>query len=127
MRTIIRAPGVAPTPSFYSHGVRVGNTIYVSGQVAWDEDGQVVGRGDIRAQTRQALENMKAVLAAGGATLDDVVKVTMYVTDMSLAPLAREVRAEYFQRYPPASTGLEVKGLATPDLLVEIEAVAIVE
>jgi reactive intermediate/imine deaminase len=127
MRTILQAPDVAPTPPFYSHGVRVGNTIYVSGQVGWDRDGNVVGPGDIKAQARQAIENIRSVLAVTGATLDDVVKVTMYVTDMALAPLAREVRQEYFTKFPPASTGLEVKALATPELLVEIEAIAVVE
>jgi reactive intermediate/imine deaminase len=127
MRQTIRTEAVAATPSFFSQGVRVGNTIYVSGQVAFDREGKVVGKGDMAVQTRQAIENMKAVLAAAGATLDDVVKVTMFVTDMSLAGQARDVRKEYFVKNPPASTGLEIQALAHPDLLVELEAIAVVE
>lgn len=127
MRKILSTPDVAPTAKFFSQGVKVGNTIYVSGQVGMDKAGNVVGKGDMRAQARQTIENIRAVLAAAGATLDDVVKVTMFVTDMALAPLAREVRMEVFTKYPPASTGVEVKALAHPDLLIEIEAVAVVD
>lgn len=126
MRRIITAPGVAPTPKFFSQGIRVGDTIYLSGQVGMDRDGNVVGKGDMAAQTRQTIENIRLLLAAEGANLDDVVKVTMYVTDMSQADAARAVREEYFTTFPPASTGVEVKGLADPDLLIEIDAIAVV-
>ena len=127
MRVILKSSKVAPTATFFSQGFRVGATIYVSGQVAMDVSGNIVGKGDMRAQTRQVLENIKAVLAESGATIDDVVKVTMFITDMTRADQAREVRTEYFKKYPPASTGVEVKGLAHPDLLIEIEAIAVVE
>jgi reactive intermediate/imine deaminase len=126
MRKILTSPAVAPTAKFFSQGVRAGSTIYVSGQVGMDRNGTIVGKGDMKAHARQAIENIRAVLAEAGATLDDVVKVTMYVTDMSRADQAREVRMEYFTKNPPASTGLEVKGLAHPDLLIEIEAIAVV-
>jgi reactive intermediate/imine deaminase len=125
MRKNLSTPEVAPTARFFSQAVRTGNTIYVSGQVSMDRNGNVVGKGDMRAQARQTIENIRAILASAGATLDDVVKVTMYVTDMSKADLAREVRAEYFTKNPPASTGLEVKGLAHPDLMIEIESIAV--
>ena len=125
MRTILKSPDVAPTGKFFSQGVRVGDTIYVSGQVAFDKDGAVVGKGDMRAQTRMVMENIKSVLAQSNATIDDIVKVTMFITDMSKAGEAREVRMEYFVTNPPASTGVEVKALAHPDLLIEIEAIAI--
>jgi reactive intermediate/imine deaminase len=127
MRRITDVPGVAPTAKFFCHAVRTGNTIYVSGQVSLDREGNVVGKGDMAAQTRQAIANIEAILATEGSTLNDVVKITMYVTDMSLAPHAREVRMEYFSKHPPASTGLEVKGLAHPDLLVELECIAVLE
>ncbi|MDZ4820305.1 MAG: RidA family protein [Planctomycetota bacterium] len=126
MRKILKSATVAPTAKFFSQGVQVGATIYVSGQVAMDIEGNVVGKGDMRIQTRQVLENIKAVLAESGAIIDDVVKVTMFITDMSSADQAREVRMEYFKKNPPASTGVEVRGLAHPDLLIEIEAIAVI-
>jgi reactive intermediate/imine deaminase len=116
---------VAPTPRFFSQGVIVDGTVYVSGQVSMDAAGNVVGKGDMRAQTRQVLENIAAVLGEAGGTLRDVVKVTMFVTDMNRANEAREVRLEYFRENAPASTGVEVSALAHPDLMIEIEAVAV--
>lgn len=109
----------------FSQAVQVGDTIYVSGQVALDPQGNVVGKGDMKAQTRQALENVKAVLAAAGATIDDVVRVTAYLTDMSKLMDSHEVRGEYFKNARPASTSVEVKSLAFPDLMIEIDIVAV--
>jgi enamine deaminase RidA (YjgF/YER057c/UK114 family) len=86
-------PAGLPTPiSHYSNGVKVGDTIYVSGQVALDGDGRLVGPGDVVAQTRQVLENVRRVLAAGGATLDDVVKVTVYLVTSTGRESARCAR-----------------------------------
>jgi reactive intermediate/imine deaminase len=124
-RRTIRSSAVAPTGKWYSQGVRVGDTIYVSGQLPFDAAGSLVGKGDMRAQARQVIENIRHVLAAEGATLDDVVKLTMFLTDMSRAGEAREVRMEYFVKNPPASTGVEVSRLTNPDCLIEIEAVAV--
>lgn len=107
-----------------SQGVQSGNMIFVSGQVAIDPSGQIVGKGDMKAQTRQTLENIKAVLAVAGVTMDDVVKMTSFVTDMSKVRDALEVRGEYFGQKPPASTTVEVKALLFPDLMIEIEVVA---
>jgi len=107
-----------------SQGVQSGNMIYVSGQVAVNPDGQIVGKGDMRAQTRQTLENIKAVLAVAGVTMDDVVKINSFVTDISKASEMMEVRREYFGHQPPASTTVEVKALIYPDLMIEIEVVA---
>ena len=108
-----------------SQGIQIGNAVYVSGQVAMDSDGNVVGQGDMKAQTRQALENVKTVLEAAGSSMDDVVKVTVYVTDISRLRETHEVRADFFPDPPPASTGIEVTALAFPGLLVEIKAVAV--
>ena len=86
----------------------------------------LVGLGDIRAQTRQTLENVKAVLEAAGATMDDVVKVTVFVTNVAEHfSQIHEVRAEFFEKDYPASTLVEVKALANKDLLIEIEAIAV--
>jgi reactive intermediate/imine deaminase len=114
-------------PSGYTHVVEAvgGRTLYVSGQVALDGTGAVVGKGDLKAQTRQVFENLKAALKASGATLDDVVKITVFVTDMSQIQTVREVRDAYFTRNPPASTAVEVSRLVRPELMIEIDAVAV--
>lgn len=110
----------------YSHGVKAGGLLFVAGQVALDGAGQVVGKGDVTAQARQVMENIKAILEAGGASLDDVVKVTLFVTDMADLPKVLEVRKQYFRAPYPAATAVQVSALANPDFLVEIEAVAVV-
>jgi reactive intermediate/imine deaminase len=115
-------------PTGYTHVVEVlrGKMVYIAGQVAFDKSGNVVGVGDFKAQTRQVLENLKAALSAAGATFENVVKVNTYVTDMSQLQTLREMRAEYFGAHPPASTLVQVVGLARPELMIEIEAVAAV-
>ncbi len=87
--------------------------------------GVMVGKGDIRTQTRQCIENLKHVLEAGEATLENVVKVTVYVTDMKNLKAIHEVRAEYFTEKYPASTLVEVSSLTTQECMIEIEAIAI--
>jgi reactive intermediate/imine deaminase len=120
-------PGLS-TPTGYSHVVSAkgGRTIYVSGQVAFDAQGQIVGRGDLAAQTRQVFANLEIALKAAGATFDDVVKTNYYMLDASQVQVVREIRAKYFTRALPASTLVEVRRLANPDWLIEIEAVAVV-
>ena len=106
---------------------KLDSLIFVSGQVATDETGKLVGKGDMKAQTRQALENVKAALAKLGATLDDVVKVTIFVTDLSDFKGIHEVRRQYFKKGNyPASTLVQVSRLVREDLLIEIEAIAVV-
>ena len=100
--------------------------MYCAGAVAYDVNGDVVGEGDIVAQTHQVMENLRLALSAAGATFADVVKVTNYVTDASLWPQVLPVRAEYLTEPYPASTFVEVSALMFPELLVEIEAVAVV-
>ena len=123
--TLIRAEGLSEPISHYSDAVRAGNTIYVSGQASLDAKGNVVGAGDVVAQTRQVLENMKTVLAAAGATLDDVVKVTVYLADRDDRPKVNEVRKEYFKANRPASTLVEISRFAIEGMLIEIEALAV--
>jgi enamine deaminase RidA (YjgF/YER057c/UK114 family) len=112
----------------YSHVVVVEGrkTIFVSGQLARDGQGGVVGAGDMRAQIRQVGENVKAALAAAGATLADIVKTNTYVTDIDEFFKHVDVRMEYFGSLP-TSTTVEVRKLAHPDLLVEVEVIAVVD
>jgi len=113
----------------YTHVVEAtgGRTIHVSGQIALDHTGALVGERDIRAQTRQVFENLKAALAAADATFHDVVKITVFMTDVSDLTAFREIRDLYFTRNPPASSLVQVARLVRPELMIEIEAVAIVE
>jgi len=126
--THIPAPdGVAPATG-YTHVVTgSGRWVAVSGQVALDADGELVGAGDPRAQARQVFENLRNCLAAAGATFADVVKLTYFVTDIAHMPAVREARAEYLDASRlPASSAVQVAALIRPDLLLEIEAYAVV-
>jgi enamine deaminase RidA (YjgF/YER057c/UK114 family) len=113
----------------YSHvqEVRGGRMIFISGQLARDRDGNVVGRGDMRAQIRQVGENVRIALEAAAASLQDLVKTTTYVTDIEEFFRHVDVRMEYFGAALPTSTTVEVRRLAHPDFLVEVEAIAIAE
>ncbi len=108
----------------YSHAAKAGGLVFVAGQVAQDAEGVLVGRGDIEAQAVQVFENLKAVLASAGATFDDVVKLTTYTTSLAYRPKIAEIRARYFKTYFPPNTFVVVSSLATPEYLLEIEAVA---
>jgi reactive intermediate/imine deaminase len=122
---LIRAEGLAEPISHYSDAVRAGETIYVSGQASVDAGGNLVGRGDVVAQTRQVLDNMKRALQAAGASLDDVVKVTVYLADCADRPKVNEVRKAYFGANKPASTLVGIGEFAIEGMLIEIEAVAV--
>ncbi|HZU05983.1 MAG TPA: RidA family protein [Chloroflexota bacterium] len=117
--------GLAPPVGAYVHGVRGGGLVFVAGQVARDREGRIVGVGDIEAQTAQALENVQAVLAEAGCTLADVVKLTVYLTDMRHRERVSAVRRRYFGEHLPASTMVEVSKLGSPELLIEIDAIAL--
>ncbi|MEV4971171.1 RidA family protein [Streptomyces scopuliridis] len=126
--THLRAPaGVAPGNG-YSHVVwGTGRFVAVSGQCAFDEDGAIVGAGDPAAQARQVFENLRRCLAAAGASFDDVVKLTYFVTDVAHLPAIREARDEVIDTArPPASSAVQVAALFRPELLLEIEAFAII-
>jgi reactive intermediate/imine deaminase len=131
MDRIANNPDTVHTPvGNYSHAVRIESAdavwIWISGQVALDHDGNLVGEGDMAAQTDAVMRNLEAVLAGNGATFHHVVKVTTFVTDISRLAEVREVRGRYMQGDPPASTLVEVSALAMPGLLLEVEAVAVV-
>ena len=95
--------------------------LFISGMTARDKEGNIVGKGDMKAQTRQVLENIKAILETVGATFDQIAKVTVFITDMSRFKEIHEVRAQYFKKDYPASTMVQVNGLVSPELLIEIE------
>jgi 2-iminobutanoate/2-iminopropanoate deaminase len=122
---LVRAKGLMEPISHYTDAVVAGKTIYVSGCGASDENGKLVGRGDVTAQTRKTLDNMKIALAAAGGTLDDVVKVTVYLADVNDRQKVNEVRKEYFKDNKPASTLIEISKFALDGMLIEIEAIAV--
>jgi len=113
----------------YSSGVEApaGRTIYVSGQVSLDAEGNVVGEGDIGLQTETVLEHVKTVVEEAGGGMTDIVKVTVFITEMGLYDEIHEVRRRYFEEPYPASSMVEVSALIDPRLLIEIEAVAVIE
>ena len=131
MRTTRLNPDtVAPPIGSYSQAVRVetGDAvwIYVSGQVALDVEGTLVGAGDMRAQTEQVFENLQAILEANGASFEDVVKITAYVTTLDDLGGMREVRGRYLTSEPPSSTAVQIAALVLPDALIEVDIVAVV-
>lgn len=126
MREEIRVEGLAEPISHFTDAVRAGGFLYVSGVVAVDSEGRLVGGDDVVAQTRQVFENMRVVLEAGGCGFADVVKVTVYLTDIDDRPLINPVRQGVFGPARPASTLVEVPRLAVPGAKVEIECVAVI-
>jgi reactive intermediate/imine deaminase len=126
MREELRADGLAEPISHYTDAVRAGGFLHLSGIVALDGEGQLVGGDDVVAQTRQVFENMRVVLDAGSCGFEDVVNVTIFLTDIDDRPLINPLRQEFFGAAKPASTLVEVPRLAVPGAKVEIECVALV-
>lgn len=122
-------PGAPPAlRPYYSNAVRVssGDLLFISGQVAWDEDGNVVGKDDPQRQAKQVFANIAAILSAHNATFADIVKVTVYVTDLSWFEQLSDIRRGVFGESRPASVIVQVSSLVQADLLLEVEAVAAV-
>ncbi len=123
-----RAPaGMAPGTG-YSHAVAAsGRVVAIAGQVAMDEQGNLVGPGDPRAQAERVFENLRLSLAAAGATFAHVIKLNFYATDIAMLPVVREVRDRYVDTTnPPASTAVQVAALFRPEFLLEVEAWAVI-
>jgi enamine deaminase RidA (YjgF/YER057c/UK114 family) len=121
-------PGLYDPPT-YTQGIKVTaaqTLLFLAGQVAYDKDGGVLHRGDFKAQAREAFRAIKALVEAAGGTMDSIVKMNTYVTDMRYRMDLGAIRAEVFPRKAPASTLVEVSALAHPDWLIEIEAIAVV-
>ncbi|WP_328690611.1 RidA family protein [Streptomyces phaeochromogenes] len=125
--TRISAPdGVAPAAAYTHVVMGTGRFVAVSGQLPLDEDGKLVGEGDPAAQARQVFENLRRCLASAGATFDDVVKLTFFVTDMAYMPAVRAARDEHISPDRlPAASAVQVAALVSPDFLMEIEAFAL--
>lgn len=124
-------PSAISKPTGYTHVVsaRGQRLIYISGQIAFNAAGELVGRDDLRAQITQVYENLKAALAGAGATFADVIKVNTYIVNYKpeYRPILAEVRRQYITESPPASTLVGVSALALEGLLVEVEAVAVTD
>jgi 2-iminobutanoate/2-iminopropanoate deaminase len=120
----LRVPGLVEPISHFADAVIAGKTLYVSGLVATDEQGSVIGTGDVVEQTRQIFRNLRRVLDAAGAGPSDVAKLTIFMCDIDQRPLINPIRQEFFGAHRPASTLVEVSALVRPELLLEIEAVA---
>lgn len=121
-------PETIARPTGYTHVVeaRGSRIVYISGQVAFDLQGNIVGINDMKAQAEQVFKNLQAALAAVNATFEDVVKLTYFIVDIAQIPVVRDVRNQYINTaQPPASTAVEVRGLVRKELLLEVEAVAV--
>jgi enamine deaminase RidA (YjgF/YER057c/UK114 family) len=125
--TTIATPEAKPVAN-YKMGTRMegGRLLYISGQVAWDTSGNVVGHGDVVAQARQTFQNLRGVLQAAGGDLGNLMKITTYITRTEDVPAVAGARSEVFQGELPASTLIVVKSLFHPDFLIEVEGVAAV-
>jgi 2-iminobutanoate/2-iminopropanoate deaminase len=128
-KEIIIPEGLSKPLGIYSEAVKVkgNNLLFISGITARDPQGAIVGKGDMKRQTEQVLENMKRILDSVGATFDHIVKVTVFVTDLSHFKEIHEVRAKYFKKDYPASTLVQVSRLVHEDMLIEIEAIAVLD
>ena len=126
MRQEFRVAGQAEPISHFTDAVRAGGLLFVSGIVPVDGNGELVGGDDVVEQARQVFRNMEAVLAAAGCGFADVVKLTVFLTDVDDRPLVNPVRQQVFGSARPASTLVEVSALVVPGARIEVEAVALV-
>ena len=130
MKETLNPANVPPPLGHYSHCVSATGSrlIFVAGQVAVDDDGNVVGAHDIEIQARLVFTNIQKILEAAGAQMEDIVQLTIYDTDLAEhSERARRVRDEFLPKDFPAATKVEVQGLAHPDLMIEVEAVAVTD
>ena len=123
---ILKLKSVHPTKG-YSHAAKAGNTLYIAGQIAKDVDGNIVGRDDFKKQARQVHENLKNILEEAEGSLQNIVKMTTFLTHYGYIETYRSVRNEYFPEPCPPNTLLIVESLALPDYMIEVEAVAILD
>jgi 3-hydroxyisobutyrate dehydrogenase len=127
-RAYLEPDGLAAPPEPYSHAIRCGDTLYIAGQVAFDEQNAIVGIGDARRQAEQVWENIRRAVEAAGGKLANVVKITIFLKDIRDVPAEISVRERLFEpgRFP-VCTLVQVANLGLPDLLMEVDAVAVVD
>ncbi|MEK6618475.1 MAG: RidA family protein [Nitrospirota bacterium] len=127
MRKVIQPKQLSDPRPRYSQGIltKPDRLLFIAGQTASDKDGNVVGKGDIEAQTHQVFKNLSSVLKEAGASLDNLVMTTTYITDRKYREGYNRVRMQYYKKDPPTSTLVIVTGLAHPDYLIEINGVAV--
>lgn len=125
MREVINPKNVH-WPFGFSHIVKMGDTVYISGQLPQDQDGNIVGKGDMVVQTEKTYENLKKCLETVGATMRDIVMLRIFVTNLEKFQKTGDIRKKYFGKYRPATTGLEISGLYFPDAMIEVEATAVI-
>ena len=114
----------------YSQAVKAGNTLYISGSVSWDAEGNIIGEGDMKAQVAQVYTDLKETLEANGATFQNVIKETVFTTDMEALEANNDVRIKFYEEAasaPPASTWIGCTCLAAPELMIEIECIALLD
>lgn len=127
-RTVIQPDSLKDPRPRYSQGIRTdgGSLLFIAGQTAADRNGNVVGKGNVEQQAEQVFENLKAVLEAAGASFDDLVMTTTYLTDISYREAYNTVRLKYYGANPPTSTLVVVKALGHEDFLIEIDGIAVI-
>jgi reactive intermediate/imine deaminase len=118
---------VAKTDGTWAQLTRKDKLVFVSGQVPLDATGELVGRSDFRRQAVQALDNLVSILESAGASLKDLMAITVFVTDMANRPVFAEVRDSYFRDNPPASTIVQVTSLFSPEVMVEVNGIAMLD
>ena len=123
---ILNLKSVHPTDG-YSHVAKAGSTLYIAGQVAKDLQGDIVGKGDFETQARQVFTNLKNIMTETGGNLKNIVKLTTFLTHFNYRETYRKVRAEFLQEPFPTNTLLIVESLASPDYMIEIEAIAVLD
>ena len=123
---ILKLKSVHPTVG-YSHVAKAGNTLYIAGQVAQDVEGSLVGKGDFEAQVRQVYTNLKNILEEAGGSLQNIVKMTTFLTHYNYIETYRSVRNEYFPEPCPPNTLLIIESLALADYMIEVEAIAVMD
>ena len=122
---IISIDTIADTDGTWAQCTRKENLLFISGQVALDGQGNVVGNDDFEIQARRTLDNLKSMLEAGGASLEDLMMITVYLTDMENRPIFARVRDSYFRKNPPASSMVEVNRLVLKELMLEVDGIAV--
>ena len=127
-RTVIQPDALKDPRPRYSQGIRVegGTLLFIAGQTAADRDGRVVGEGDIERQAEKVFENLAAVLHEAGATFDNLVMTTTYLTDLSYREAFGRVRLKHYGAQPPVNTLVVVKSLGAPEFLIEIDGIAVI-